>query len=1111
MRFCVLGPLEAYAGERGVAVGGGRQRALLALLVMQAGQVVSRDRLIEELWAGEPPPSGPQSLDVYLSRLRRAFREAGAAEVLATRAPGYVLHVEETDARQFEALAAEGREALAAGETERAAGVLAEALALWRGAAYAEVAEESWARAEAGRLAELRLSATEDRIEAELALGRHTALVPELEVLVTREPTRERLAGQLMLALYRSGRQAGALAAYRAARRSLVEELGLEPGPELRRLEAAVLAQDPALDLPARPARPSRSPAAALPGPPRRRRWPVLAAAALLAAASTVAGVALTSGQASTRGTITPDGAGAVDPATGQVAASVAVGSAPGGIAAGAGSIWVTNGADGTVTRIDPNGPHVEQTLVVGSLPAGIGYGAGAVWVANALDGSVSRIDPQANQVVQTISVGGRPFALAAGLGAVWVADANGARVVALEPGSGVPRRFVRLEAAAGGVAVGFGAVWVTEPLARKLVRIDPVSGETLAEIGVGGGAGPVAVGNGAVWVVNTLDGTLSRVDPVRDAVASTTPIGDAPTAVAAGAGDVWVTDQGAGSLVSVNPGTGTVRRRYPIGAAPAAVTLVGQTPWVAAGAPAGQEHRGGTLRVEYAAFGELDPADPWPVHPAIWRATGDGLVALAQASGAAQLVPDLAAAVPVPTDGGRTYAFRLRPVIRYSTGVPVRASDVRRGLERLFSLGSKDALDYYSALQGAAECTRRPAACDLSQGVVTDDRTGTVILRLTRPDPELLFKLTLPLAWPVPPGTSRTHLAARPIPSTGPYQVAQFIPGRRLLLVRNKRFREWSRAAQPDGYPDRIDIRMDDNPGHRVQAVRDGQADLALEIASVNLAPLRVQFASQLRLYTPPDTSFLAFNIQRLPFSSALARQAVNLAIDRSAVADHLGGPGLSTPTCQVLPPNLPGYQAYCPWTRTPQDGRWHGPDLSRARALVRASGTAGATVDFVSPGSDPVPAAAAGALVAALREIGYRPRVISGDAESARLLADPHGQWNIAAGDWTADYPSPSEFLDYFLSCANYRPGDPARTTNGGGFCNATFDRLIGQAETLQLTDPAAAQDLWAEADHLAVDQAAWVPLANTGDAALVSRRAGHFTLDANGVPQIDQLWVR
>ena len=751
MRFCVLGPLEAYADERSVAVGGGRQRALLALLLVHADEVVSRDRLIEELWTGDPSPSRPQSLDVYLSRLRRAFREVGAGDVLVTRAPGYVLHVEETDARRFEALAAEGREALAAGEAERAARVLAEALALWRGAAYAEVADEPWARAETGRLAELRLSATEDRIDAELALGRHTALVPELEPLVRREPTRERLVGQLMLALYRSGRQADALAAYRAARCSLVEDLGLEPGPELRRLEDAVLAQDPALDLPAKPAAPSRSLAVTPPGRPQRRRWPVLAVVALLAAASVVTGVALTSGGASMRRAIMADGAGAVDPATGRVAASVPVGSAPGGIATGAGSIWVTNGADGTVTRINPHGPHVEQTLVVGSLPAGVGYGAGAVWVTNALDGSVSRIDPQANQVVQTISIGGRPIAVASGVGAVWVAGAKGDTIVALDPRSGVPRRFIRLEDSAGGVAVGFGALWVTEPLAHKLVRIDPVSGETLTEIGVGAGAGPVAAGDGAVWVVNTLDGTLSRVDPERNAVASTAPIGDAPTAVAAGAGGVWVTDEGSGALVSVNPGTGTVRRRYSTGAAPAAVTLLGQTPWVAAGAPAGQEHRGGTLRVEYAAIGELDPADPWVVHPAIWRAMGDGLVALAQASGAAQLVPDLVTAVPVPTDGGRTYAFRLRPGIRYSTGVPVRASDLRRGLERLYSLSSQVALNY-SALQGAAECTQRPAACDLSQGVVTDDRTGTIILRLTHPDPDLLFKLTLAPAWPVPP-----------------------------------------------------------------------------------------------------------------------------------------------------------------------------------------------------------------------------------------------------------------------------------------------------------------------------------------------------------------------
>lgn len=303
----------------------------------------------------------------------------------------------------------------------------------------------------------------------------------------------------------------------------------------------------------------------------------------------------------------------------------------------------------------------------------------------------------------------------------------------------------------------------------------------------------------------------------------------------------------------------------------------------------------------------------------------------------------------------------------------------------------------------------------------------------------------------------------------------------------------------------------MDNNPGHRVAAVLQGQADLALEIADANLAPLRTRFAAQLRLHPVSETSFLRFNVRRAPFSSVLARRAVNLAIDRAAVARRLAAPGLSVPTCQVLPPGFPGHQNYCPWTQGPNDGHWHAPDLARARALVRASGTTGASVDFINPGQDPVAAAVAGPLVAALRAIGYHPRVISNRTQFYQRLRNPHGPWNISDGDWSADYPSPSDFLNYFLSCANYHPADPAQSTNAGGFCDAAFDRLLSQAEGLQLTDPAAAQHVWAAADRLAVDQAAWVPLANTGSADLLSPRAGDFTLDAEGEPQIDQIWVR
>ena len=231
------------------------------------------------------------------------------------------------------------------------------------------------------------------------------------------------------------------------------------------------------------------------------------------------------------------------------------------------------------------------------------------------------------------------------------------------------------------------------------------------------------------------------------------------------------------------------------------------------------------------------------------------------------------------------------------------------------------------AALRGAPACAQRPATCDLSAGVTTDDRAGTIVFHLSRPDPELLFKLALPAARPVPRGTPRTHLAARPVPSTGPYRVDAFEPGRRLLLVRNPRFHEWSRAAQPDGFPDRIEIGMDTDPQARVQAVLAGRSDAALEVASANLAPLRTRFASQLRLHAQPHTSFLSFNVRRPPFDDNVrARQAVNLALDRAALARRFGGPGLSTPICQVLlPRNFPGHEDYCPWPRPAGDGRWH------------------------------------------------------------------------------------------------------------------------------------------------------------------------------------------
>jgi YVTN family beta-propeller protein len=1113
MRFRVLGPLEADEDGRPVAIGGGRQRALLALLLVEAGQTVSRDRLIDELWAGRPPPSASQSLDAYLSRLRRAFREAGAGDVIVTRAPaGYALPDPDTDAAEFARLVAQAGAARSAGDPAESAARLREAFALWRGGAYEDVAGAPWARAEIERLEGLRLTAYEERFDAELALGRHDVLLAELEQLAARHPTRERLVGQLVLGRYRAGRQADALAAYRAARRALVDELGLEPGPALRALQAAVLRQDPSLDLPQRAAAPGGELHPAPPGRGRRGALALaVAAAAVVIAAVAIVAAGVIGGASAGRSAIAADGAGALDPLTGRVAVSVRVGAAPAAITSDGARVWVSNGADGTVTRIDAAAGHVDQTVAVGSAPAGIAAGAGAVWVANALDGTVSRIEPSLGQVVQTVRVGRRPVAVAVGAGAVWAADADGDALVPIDPSSGRPGSPVRLGSAPGGVVAGFGSLWVTEPLVRAVVRLDPRDGSTLAEIPVGGGAGPIAVGAGSVWVVNTLDGTLSRVDPLTNAVASTVPVGDTPTGVAAGPGGVWVSSGGDGRLVAVAPRTGAVRRSYAIGAAPAGVTLVGRAPWVAAGAPTGRAHRGGTLRVSYTPFRRLDPAAALNVHPAIWRATGDALLAVTNAGGAAQVLPDLATAVPQPTDGGRTYRFRLRRGVRYWTGVPVRPSDVRRQLERLFVLRT-DAAGALAALRGAGACERRPARCDLSGAVVADDAAGTLTLRLSRADPELLFKLAQAPSRPVPPGTPRARLAAV-VPSTGPYRVGRLAPDRRLLLVRNGRFREWSRASQPDGYPDRIDIAMSLDADARVAAVLHRRADIALEVAPATLSELRTRYASLLRRHAQPHMSFLSLNVRRPPFDDVRARRAINLALDRAAVARRFGGPSLSTPTCQVLPPRFPGRRDYCPWTRGLRDGRWHGRDLARARALVRASGTAGATVRFLTHRDDSVGPEVAGVLAAALRSIGYRPRVeVMARLEGfRRRVGSVAAGWNVSAGDFIANSPSPGELFGTFLGCASYRPGEPTLTTNAGDFCDRRLDRLVAQAERLQTRDPGAADALWAAADRRAVDRAGWVPLVSNASIEVLSARTGHFTLDAGSLPQLDQLWVR
>ncbi len=267
MEFRILGPLQVVDGAREVLLGSPKERALLGVLLLHAGEVVSRDRLIDELWGGAPPPTAAKALNVYVSQLRKTLASTGEIAIV-TRAPGYALEVEpeRVDAARFERLVMEARQRGAAGEVESASSLLREALSLWRGPALDGVEFEAAARNEVGRLEELRLVARMDWIDCELSLGLHEQVIGELEALVDEYPLRERLRGQLVLALYRSGRQADALRSYREARESLVGELGVEPSVPLQRLERAILNQDPSLEVPAGIARTVAPPAPDLRG-----------------------------------------------------------------------------------------------------------------------------------------------------------------------------------------------------------------------------------------------------------------------------------------------------------------------------------------------------------------------------------------------------------------------------------------------------------------------------------------------------------------------------------------------------------------------------------------------------------------------------------------------------------------------------------------------------------------------------------------------------------------------------------------------------------------------------------------------------------------------------
>jgi YVTN family beta-propeller protein len=1096
--FRILGPLEVSDQGHELAIAGSKQRAVLAILLLHPNEVVSSDRLIEQLWGEQPPATAAKSLHVHVSRLRRSLDSGppnAPESVIVTRGGGYLIRLEpnELDRQRFGSLMDEGTQALADGVPERAAELLREALELWRGAPLADFAYESFAQPEIARLEELRLTAVETRIEAELALGHHAQTIGELESLVDRHPFRERLRAQLMLALYRSGRQAEALRAYQDARRTLVDELGIEPGEELRGLERAILAQDQSLGPrgpPTRPGRPdarrSQAQSEAPVAEPKRRRRALVAVGLLIgvpALAALAALFATEPGDRSEAPPLTDDShaVAVIDPATNKVTTAVSVGTSPGPLAfePKSRSVWVGNLDDESVTRIDSRSGQTGRTVAIGERPVALAAGGGAVWVGGATRTSpfvtVRRIDarfdkPQAPIRIETLPGGGASLAL--GRRSLWVAPSFG-RLTRFDPATGKVQD-PRIDAgySPGTVASDGRTVWVADKDAAVVSHIDPGTGVP-HPIPVAGGPTDIALGAGGAWVTLGLDDSIARIDPATGSVQSTIPGGRRPAGVAVGAGGVWVANSGDGTVSKLDPASGRVTDTILVGAGPQDVVVADGRVWVSVRPrrELDQAETGGTVRVETPIDVDfLDPALSYgSLSGQILHSTCATLLNYPDEESPAgtQLVPELAESLPTRADGGRTYTFRIRKGFRFSppSGEPVTAQSMKYSIERTLN-----------------HRMQSPAA-GLMQDLTGVTASGnTLTLRLTRPAPNFPARISLPLFCAVPVGTPIDPDGLRKVPSAGPYYVASHIPGQEIVLRRNPNY-----SGPRPRRPDAIQITLNTGRSGTLSRVEAGTVDYApFAIIPSSARRLEQRYGAGSRaarsgrqryfVHTSPVLDQLVFNTSRPPFSSARLRRAVNYAIDRRALA----GQGLFTdlrasPTDRYLPPGIPGSGDARIYPLT--------PDLAEARRLA---GPQRRKVVLYAL-SEPAHLRFAEIVKANLRPIGIDVQ-IRGLGQSLFVRLARRGEpFDLAVAACASDYLDPMDFLGLL----DGRTIAPNYNTNYAYFNHPGFNRRLDAAN--RLPSPARELALGRLGTHLARTAAPWAAVANEGQHDFFSARIG------------------
>jgi YVTN family beta-propeller protein len=1082
LHFRILGELEAIDGDRALSLGGAKQRAVLAILIVHRGEALTTDRLIDELWGERPPATAAKTLQVYISHVRKILGEG----VVATRGGGYSLDVpaDQVDAERFEQLAARGRDALRDADPDTASKALHEALELWRGPALADFAYEAFAQREAARLQEARLDALEDRIDADLARGEHASLCSELEALVGEHPTRERLQGQLMLALYRSGRQAEALERYATARRSLQEELGIEPGRALAELQHRILEQDPALDPPHKPPPLSR--------PGGLRRGPVLVIVGGLLLLGAGIGAIVTHGD-DPGVELEPNSVAVIDPDSGEVEDGIAVGARPGEISAGEGAVWVANLDDESVSEIDPANRRVAGTAVPGGHIDGMAAGAGGVWVADVRRGLVSKIDPGFRRVTQRVRIGPGggddvDGPVAVGSNSVWIGNGDAA-IARVDPEAGRRVATVNVGNYPVGLAVGGAAVWVADDADNTVTRISAGGAAAVTRtIPLGPGPSSVAVGEGAVWVAESQADEVVRIDPRTEAVTNTIPVGQRPTGIVAAEGGVWVANSVSGTLSRIDPESNDVDLTVDVGQSPQDVAVAGGRVWttLAAGVePPSPEADTDEAMMRVLTGLDLGDVDPATSFPSFQRAYATCAQLFnypdAPAPAGSILEPEVAAGAPEVSDGGRTYTFTIRPGYAFSppSNEPVTAASFERQIERVLRLHSYGRL-VIQDIVGARSYAAHP-----ERGLAGVSAHGDqLVIRLAKPSPDFLTRISTPWFCAVPADTPIAPARSTPVPTAGPYYYASYVPKRTLVLRRNPNY-GGSRPAELA----EIVYELGSEPESALAQVEAGEADYYSDAADYDFIPRadidrldrlygahsEAASAGAQRLFTTqlPDLHYLLFNTDRPLFDDARIRRAVNFAVDRRAMARESDPDATARPTDQLLPPGLPGYADAAIYPLG-------GPDVARARELA---GPLDAHAVFYV--CNLPTCLKLGEIVSRdLARIGIEVEVRSfPESELFHRINTPNEPFDLAWYGWLADYPDPYTFINVLFQ--------KGVAFHAGILSDPVFDRRMAAAAKLTGDERL---ETYAKLDRDFMARAApAVPYANSTPVSLFSERIG------------------